>query len=112
MAGLSISQYKSDYEGLHGPNASLSSQVFNGYYNEANIELEEGHEKHSHTHTDVDDKTVLLSDVKQNLLRRIHPIFNVRYDKLAKAKAYYEHIRLQKSPKKKREVSDMDVTSF
>jgi hypothetical protein len=32
---------------------------------------------------------VLLSGMKENLLRRIHPVFNVRFDKLDEAKKYF-----------------------
>jgi hypothetical protein len=66
---------------------------------------------HSHTHTEVDDKTVLLSGIKKNLLRRINPIFNLRYDKLAKAREYFNDKRLLKSPSKRREISSYDVSS-
>ncbi len=65
---------------------------------------------HKRTHTEVDDKTVLLSGIKKNLLRRINPIYNLRFDKLGRAKEYFNDKRLLKSPSKRREISSYDVT--
>jgi hypothetical protein len=69
-SGLSISQYLSDYQNLHAPESDKGKD-FNGKY--ANPE----------------DKTVLLGGVLDNRLRRINPIYNVRYDYLARAKAFF-----------------------
>jgi len=68
--GLSISQYKSDYENLHGATSDKGA-TFNGLYENP------------------ESKTVLLGGMMDNLLRRIHPIFNVRYDHLARAKSFF-----------------------
>ena len=70
-SGMSISQCESDYERLHAPESDKGAN-FNGIYTD-----------------DEDDKSVLLAGVLNNRLRRINPIFNVRYDYLAKAKAYF-----------------------
>lgn len=69
-AGLSIAQYQSDYERLHAPESDKGA-TFDGFYE------------------DVGYKTQILGGLVDNRLRRINPIFNVRYDLLARAKAYF-----------------------
>jgi prenyltransferase beta subunit len=75
-AGLSLSQYQSDYENLHSPESDKGAS-FDGLY------PDQGH------------KTVMLGGILENRLRRIHPIFNVRYDYLARAKAYFRTKKTQ-----------------
>lgn len=70
LAGMSISQYASDYESLHAPDSN-KSENFDGNYNDPLY------------------KTILLAGEGNNKLRRINPVFNVRYDFLARAKAYF-----------------------
>ena len=41
-------------------------------------------------------KTNLLSGHLENKVRRMHPIYNVRYDFVAKAKAYYRQAKEEK----------------
>lgn len=72
-AGLSISQYSSDYQNLHAPESDKGA-TFDGYY------ADPGH------------KTVLLGGMLGSRLRRVNPIFNVRYDYLARAKAYFRKV--------------------
>ena len=79
---MSLSQYKSDYENLH---VLEETENFNGRYKD-NV-----------------SKSVLLAGIEDNQLRRIHPVFNVRYDKLAKAKDYYYEKRMLTSPSKRKE---------
>jgi prenyltransferase beta subunit len=67
-SGMSISQHKADYLNLHSPDAQTDS--FDG------------------TSAKKDD-LVLLSGIESNRLRRIHPVFNARYDYIASAKAFY-----------------------
>jgi hypothetical protein len=38
---------------------------------------------------DEEDKSLVLGGLVDNQLRRVNPVFNVRYDYLAKAKAYF-----------------------
>ncbi len=69
-SGMSIAQYLTDYETLHAPQSDKGAG-FDGNYPDP------GH------------KTCLLSGVLNNRLRRINPIFCVRYDYLARAKAFF-----------------------
>ena len=71
-SGLSIMQHKSDYSNLHAPD-SFMGKNFDGIYPEDQIS----------------EKTCLLGGIERNLVRRINPVFNVRYDYVAKAKAYF-----------------------
>mmetsp|Transcript_2801 Transcript_2801/g.2625 ORF Transcript_2801/g.2625 Transcript_2801/m.2625 type:complete len:152 (+) Transcript_2801:963-1418(+) len=102
LSGMSNSQYKSDYENLHGEEAKIS-EFFNGYYDDATLEVEEGWEEHKGSKQEPQDKTILLSGLYSNLLRRMNPIFNVRYDKLAKAKHYYYEKKMLTSPARGKE---------
>jgi len=74
LAGCSIMQHKSDYENLYGPNANTEN--FNGNYKNDEEDFE---------------KTSLLNGLLNNKLRRIHPIYNVRYDLLSKARNYFRN---------------------
>jgi hypothetical protein len=38
---------------------------------------------------DNEDHTLILGGMIDNKLRRVNPVFNVRYDYLARAKAYF-----------------------
>ncbi len=69
-SGLAISQYTSDYERLHAPESDKGS-TFDGNYKEGG------------------DHTLILGGMIDNRLRRVNPVFNVRYDYLARAKAYF-----------------------
>ena len=87
---------------MHGPNAKLS-KTFTGFYDERTLQKEEGKAEEEKIPSEFENKTVLLSGMKQNALRRIHPIFNVRYDKLEKAKLHYYEMRMLSSPSKRKE---------
>jgi prenyltransferase beta subunit len=69
-SGMSIAQYQTDYEKLHAPKSDKGAS-FDGLYEDPGA------------------KTVLLSGMLDNKLRRVNPIFCVRYDYLARAKAFF-----------------------
>lgn len=69
-SGLSIAMHHSDYENLHAPTSDKGAS-FDGNYSGPT------------------EKTIFLGGVLDNKLRRINPIFCVRYDYLARAKAYF-----------------------
>ena len=69
-SGTSIAQHLSDYDFLHAPESDKGAN-FDGNYK------------------DDQNKTIHLAGNDKNKLRRINPVFNVRYDLLAKARAYF-----------------------
>ena len=73
-SGLSIAQSKSDFMALHSGIEGVDvSSEFDGIYKD----------------TDPSEKGVFLAKNTSNRVRRINPIFNVRYDYLARAKSYF-----------------------
>ena len=50
-------------------------------------------ETHEHVHGSQNDKTLFLGGIEYARMRRVHPIFNVRYDYLNKAKTFYRSIK-------------------
>ncbi|CDW89353.1 caax beta [Stylonychia lemnae] len=95
-SGMSIAQHLSDYESLHsGIEGKDISATFNGNYNQLSSQSKEGEEFKSSEQQDsqkpaTQDKKIYISGIEQSQLRRINPIFNTRYDFVAKAKAYYK----------------------
>ena len=69
LAGLSLSQSKPDYQGLHSPTPDKDLSKFTG-------------------HEPVEQK-VLLSNMAENSLPRINTVYNAKFDKLEKARAYF-----------------------
>jgi prenyltransferase beta subunit len=68
LSGLSVSQTKSAYEELHS--SDLKHLEFTGLNQDQ-------------------ENAVLLGAVASNQLPRMNPIYNGRFDKVAKAKAYF-----------------------
>lgn len=75
-SGLSIIQHSSAYDHLHAPNSN-KGEGFDGL---------KPSEK---------DKEVLLGGIERNRVRRVHPVYNVRYDYVAKAKKYFKDKKLR-----------------
>ena len=88
LAGCSIAQYKSDYENLHAETdkARNFAKNFNGNYHNS---LPEDATSEERDKVDI-EKTSALGGILDNLLRRINPIYNIRYDYVNKAKAFYQ----------------------
>jgi prenyltransferase beta subunit len=84
LQGCSIAQHKSDYEKLFSktPESLEFRSQFDGNYSSLATE-EQDPEEADFQHTS------LLSGLLNNKLRRIDPVYSVRFDLLEKAKAYY-----------------------
>jgi len=70
LAGLQVAQHKSDYENLYGSEKGWS---FDGVYGT------------------ISDKFVDWGNFPESKLRKIHPVFGVRFDLLHKAKTYFKN---------------------
>jgi prenyltransferase beta subunit len=90
LAGCGIAQHKSDYENLHADteHAKQFSQNFTGNYED----MVQGEEQKKEIEK---SKTVMLGNEEGNKIRRMHPIYNVRFDYAAKARAYYRQNDLE-----------------
>mmetsp|Transcript_7261 Transcript_7261/g.10202 ORF Transcript_7261/g.10202 Transcript_7261/m.10202 type:complete len:98 (+) Transcript_7261:1120-1413(+) len=87
LAGTSIMQHKSDYERLYADTeeARQFRSAFTGNYGESL-----GEEATEAERDDAEAQmTNLFGGVLENKLRRIHPIYNARFDHVEKARAYY-----------------------
>lgn len=85
LAGTSITQHKSDFERLYGPDSQPFRASFTGNYGEA---LADGASQEDRDNADA-QMTNLFCGVFENRLRRIHPVYSVRFDYVERAKAYY-----------------------
>jgi hypothetical protein len=81
LAGCSIAQHLSDYENLY-ENKDFARKFDGNYRNTPLADPNDPHE--------IDfEKSHLLSGMLDNKLRRIHPIYNVRFDYVHKARDYF-----------------------
>ena len=86
LSGCSFAQHKSDFQNLHAntPHSIAFTEKFDGNY--ANQDWES-------TTEDPAEKefrhTSMLAGILDNKLRRFHPIFNARFDYVAKAKSFF-----------------------
>jgi len=84
LSGCSIAQHKSDFDNLHAKteHAKQFRRNFDGNYSHM---CKEGEDP-----TEVEfENTALLGGILDNKLRRMHPIYNARYDLVEKARDYY-----------------------
>ena len=87
LAGTSIMQHKSDYERLYADTeeARQYRAAFTGNYSQAL-----GEDATEAERDDADAQmTNLFGGLLGNKLRRIHPIYNARFDRVEKARAYF-----------------------
>ena len=90
LAGCGIAQHKSDYDNLHADteHAKNFTAKFNGNYAECLPEDPKLLSEEQKSEIEF-ERTNLLCGELGNKLRRLNPIFNVRYDHLSKAKTYF-----------------------
>ena len=84
---MSIMQHKSDYQRLYADTeeARQFRASFTGNYGET---LDEGATEAQRDMADA-EMTNMFGGVLSNKLRRIHPVYNCRFDKIEQARAYY-----------------------
>ena len=87
LAGTSIAQHKSDYARLYADTEESKTfrSSFTGNYGAA---LGESATQEEQDNADA-QMTSLFAGVFENRLRRIHPVYNVRYDYVERARAFY-----------------------
>ena len=89
LAGNSIMQHRSDYDRLHAdtPEAKEFRAAFDGNYGNM-LHKDASMEERDKAEADM---TTMFAGVLSNKLRRLNPVFNVRFDYVEKAKAYYRN---------------------
>ena len=88
LAGCSLAQHKSDYANLHAPTEHAKNFALNFDGNYSNTELADPKDPEEIEFT----YSCLLSGLLSNKLRRIHPIYNVRYDYVLRARAHFHSL--------------------
>ena len=85
LAGTSIAQHKSDYQRLYGEGSEAFRASFTGNYSES---IDPAASQEDKDNADA-QMTNLFANVFENRLRRIHPVYSVRFDYVERAKAFY-----------------------
>ena len=88
---MSISQSKENFQGHFANPPQIDTSKYTGEPETGNIEFLEDGEEVDETQASGEsrDHQVLLSGITNNAILRINPVYNSRFDKVEKARAYF-----------------------